>query len=88
MNSLLCVGDSVIMQKTEEQLQKGIFTLNNMLRDSVLNISAPKSQITAFKGKPPIKKKIIIKNQILNRSGNFNYLGCDISKLTLIGKIS
>ena len=68
VNTLRYTDGSVIIQKTEDQLQKAIFTLNNILRYYWLKISPPKSQTMSFKGKHPIRTKMVIDNQILNQS--------------------
>ena len=79
VNSLLYADDKVIIQETEDQLQKAIFTFNTILRNYGLRISAAKSKTMAFLGKRPIRTKIVVDNQTLEQVCDFNYLGYNIS---------
>ena len=51
LNTLLFTDDQVIIQDSEDKLQKSVYLLNQMSRDYNLKISADKIKIMAFKGK-------------------------------------
>jgi hypothetical protein len=51
LNTLLFAVDQVIMQDSEDKLQKSVYILNQMSKDYNLKISTDKPKIMAFKGK-------------------------------------
>jgi hypothetical protein len=55
--------------------------LNKITLNYNLEISINKSKVMAFKGKYPVRSKIMINNKIIKQVKNFNYLGCDIVQL-------
>jgi hypothetical protein len=60
-------------------LQRAIFELNKTADNYNLKISVTKTKTMAFKGKPPIRTKIVINDTILEQVSHFKYLGSDIS---------
>jgi len=50
-NTLLFAGDQVIIQDSEDKLQKSVYILNQMSKDHNLKISTDETKIMAFKGK-------------------------------------
>ncbi|KAJ4434368.1 hypothetical protein ANN_22927 [Periplaneta americana] len=79
LNTLLYADDQVIISNSEDNLQRGLYTLNEILKDFGMEISAQKSKVMAFLGQDPVRSKIIHNNQCLEQVQNFNYLGCEIS---------
>lgn len=79
LNTLLYADDQVIISNSEDNLQRGLYTLNKILKDFGMEISAQKSKVMAFLGQDPVRSKIIHNNQCLEQVQNFNYLGCEIS---------
>ncbi|KAJ4438046.1 hypothetical protein ANN_13985 [Periplaneta americana] len=65
--------------RPEDNLQRGLYTLNKILKDFGMEISAQKSKVMAFLGQDPVRSKIIHNNQCLEQVQNFNYLICEIS---------
>jgi transposase len=70
--------DQVIISDSEDNLQIAIYKLNKIITNYGLTISADKSKVIAFKGRDPIKSKIVINNEII-QVNTFNYLGNLIS---------
>ena len=58
-NSLLYVDDNVMTQRTEEQLQRAIFTFSSFIRNYGLQISATETKTMAFKGNCLIRNKVV-----------------------------
>jgi len=76
---LLFADDQVIIQDSEDKLQKSVYILNQMSKDHNLKISTDKTKIMAFKGKRLVFSKIEIDRSILEQVNQFNYLGCEQS---------
>jgi len=60
LNTLLFADDQVIIQDSEDKLQKSVYILNQMRKDHNLKISMGKTKIMAFKGKHSVRSKIEI----------------------------
>jgi len=65
LNTLLFADDQVIIQDPEDKLQKSVYILNQMSKDSNFNISTDKKKIMAFKGKRLVSSKIEIDGSML-----------------------
>jgi hypothetical protein len=78
-NTLLFADDQIIIQDSEDKLQKSAYILNQMSKDYNLKISTDKTKITAFKGKHLVPSKIEIDGAILEQVKQFYYLGCEPS---------
>ena len=76
---LLFADDLIILQNSEDDLQRAVYKLSNLCQKYKLRISAQKTKVMAFKGKEPVRSKIVLNNGTLEQLSNFNYLGCDIS---------
>ena len=63
LNTLLFADDQVIIQDSEDKLQKSVYLLNQKRKDYNLKISTDKTQIMAFKGKYLVRSKIEKKTQ-------------------------
>ena len=57
LNTLLFADDQVIIQDSEDKLQKSVYLLNQKRKDYNLKISTDKIKITAFKGKRLMRSK-------------------------------
>lgn len=79
LNSLLYADDKVIIQDSEDKLQKSIYVLNKITKEYNFKIAAQKTKTMAFKGKYPIRTKIVIDEIIIEQVKYFKYLGCYIS---------
>jgi len=75
LNTLLFADDPVIIQDSEDKLQKAVYILNQMSKHDNLKISTDKTKIMAFKGKHLVHSKIQIDGSILEEVRQFNYLG-------------
>jgi hypothetical protein len=64
---------------SEENLQRAVFSLNNIAKEHNLRISTKKTKVLGFKGVEHLRAKIEINNQILEQVTCFNYLGYNIS---------
>jgi hypothetical protein len=71
--------DQVIFAQSENELQMATQLLKKTTLNYNLEISINKSKVMAFKGKYPVRYKIMIKHKIIEQVKNFNFLGCDIS---------
>jgi hypothetical protein len=60
---------------------KDVFYLNNICKSYNLKISINKIKTMAFKGKYPVRTKILIEDKTLEQVNNFKYLGYDVTFL-------
>ena len=67
LNTLLFADDQIIIQDSEDKLQKSVYILNQMSKDYNLKISTDKTKIVAFKGKHLVRSKIEIDRSVLEQ---------------------
>jgi len=79
LNTLLFADNHVVMQDSEDKLQKSVYILNQMSKDLNLKISTDKTKIMILKGKHLLHSKIEIDRSILEQVKQFKYLGCKLS---------
>ena len=72
---LLFADDHVIIADTEDNLQKAVHKLNQIITEYGLTISVQKTKSMAFKGRDPVRTKIVIHNKITEQVKIINYLG-------------
>ena len=75
LSTLLFADDQVIITNTEDNLQKAAYKLNQIITEYSLTISVQKTKSMAFKGRDPVRNKIVIDNKIIEKVNSFNYLG-------------
>jgi len=79
LSTLLFADDQVIIVDAEDNVQKAAHKLNQTVTEYGLTISAQKTKLMAFKGRDPVRTKIVIDNKIVEQLNSFNYLGNMIS---------
>jgi hypothetical protein len=67
LNTVLFADDQVIVGSSENNIQRGVFTLNNTLNTFGMTISCKKSKVMAFIGQEPVRCKITINDKILEQ---------------------
>jgi len=67
MSTLLFVDDQVIVADTEDNLQKAVHILNQIITEYGLTISVQKTKSLAFKMRDPVRTKIVIDNKIIEQ---------------------
>ena len=67
INTLLFADDQVVIQDTEDKLQKSVYILHQLSKDYNLKISTDKTKIMAFRGKHLMRSKIEIDRLILEQ---------------------
>ena len=67
MSTLLFVDDQVIVADTEDNLQKAVHILNQIITEYGLTISVQKTKLMACKGRGPVRTKIVVDNKIINK---------------------
>ena len=77
--TLLFADEKVRIADTEDNLQKAADRLNQIITEHGLTISVLKTKSMAFKGRDPVRTKIVIDNKIIEQVNLFNYLGNMIS---------
>ena len=76
LDTLRFADDQVVIQNSEDKLQKSVYILNQMSKDYNLKISTEKkTKIMVFKGKYLVRSKIEIDGSILEQVKQFNYFG-------------
>jgi hypothetical protein len=81
LNALLFAEDQIIIQESEDKLKRSIFYVNNICKSYNLKISTNETKTMAFKGKYPVRTKIIIEDKTLEQVNHFKYVGYDITFL-------
>jgi hypothetical protein len=79
LSTLLFVDDQVIIADRKDNLQRAAHKLNQTITDYCLTISVQKTKSMAFRGRDPVRTKIVIDNKIIEQANSFNYLGNMIS---------
>ena len=67
LNTSLFADEQVIIQDSEDNLQKSVYLLNQMSKDYNLKISTDKTKIVTFKGKHLIRSKTETDGSILEQ---------------------
>jgi hypothetical protein len=65
VKTLLFIDNHVIIAESETSLQKSIHRLKSTIPKYGLTISTSKTKTTAFRGRDPIRSKIIINSKIM-----------------------
>ena len=73
--TLLFADDQVIISNTEDNLQKAAYKLNQIITERGLTASVQKTELVPFKGRQPVKSKIVMDNKITEKVSSFNCLG-------------
>ena len=79
INTVLFADDQVIIQDTEDKLQKLVYILHQLSKEYNLKISTDKTKIMAFRRKHLMPSKREIDGLILEQVKQFNYLGCELN---------
>jgi hypothetical protein len=73
--TLLFADDQVIISNIKDNIQKAKHKLNQIITEYGLTISVQKTKSMAFRGRDPIRSKIVIDNKIIEQVHFFNCLG-------------
>jgi hypothetical protein len=68
-----------MVSKTEDNLQKAVRKLNEIITEWGLTVSVQKTDLMALKGREPVRSKIVTDNKIIEQVSSFNYLGNSVS---------
>jgi hypothetical protein len=72
-------NNQVIRADSEDNFQRGVFTLQNIAKNFEMEISPGKSETVAFLLQQPVSCKTVVDNNCLQQVRNFKYLNCEIS---------
>ena len=64
-NTLLFADDQFIISDTEDNLQKAVYLLNNILKEYNLEIATKKTKLLGFVWTDHLRRKIVINDEIL-----------------------
>jgi len=64
VNAVIC-RRPVIIANTDDNLQKAAHKLNRLITEYCLTISVQKTKSMGFKGRDPVRTKIVIDNKII-----------------------
>jgi hypothetical protein len=79
-NTLQFVEDQVIIADSDDNLQRGVFTLQNIANKFWNgNITRKIQDSGIFRTRPCIRCKIVVDNKFLQQVNNFKHLSCEIS---------
>jgi len=74
LSTLLFADDQVIITDREDNLQRAAHKLNKIITEYGLTISVQKTKSMAFRGRDPVRTKIVIGKKIIEQVNSFNYL--------------
>ena len=74
LSTLLFADDQVVIADMEDNLQKAAHKLDQIITEYGLTISVQKTKSMAFKGRDPVRTKIVIDNKIIEQVKMFNLL--------------
>jgi len=80
LSTLLFADDQVIIADREDNLQRAAHKLNQIITEYGLTISVQKTKSMAFRGRDPVRTKIVIDNKIIVQVNSFN---CNEAKCKL-----
>ena len=72
LSKLLFADDQVITADREDNLQRAAHKLNQIITEYSLTISVQKTKSMAFRGRDPVRTKIVIDNKIMEKVNSFN----------------
>jgi hypothetical protein len=78
LNTLLFADDQVVLADSEDNLQRAVYKLSNIVNKYNLKMSAKKTKVLAFVGINSLRAKIMINGKIIEQVNSFNYLGCNL----------
>jgi hypothetical protein len=78
VNILLSANEVILVQNSEDRLQRSVFHLNQMCTNYSFRISVSETKVMVSTDKNTVKSMIIINDQILQVT-YFKYLVCNIS---------
>lgn len=79
LETILFADDQVILAENEDDLQRNVYKLEKVTKMFDMKISSAKTKTLAFRGKEPVRSKIVINGKIIEQVRNFKYLGVEIS---------
>ena len=74
----MCIRDRSYPTRKQKWITKPVYQLGRICHEYNLKISTIKTKIMTFKGKIPIRSKIIIDNKIIGQISHNMYLRCDV----------
>jgi hypothetical protein len=72
INTLRFADDEALIADSEDNYQRGVFTLQNITNNFGLVISSEKSETMAFSGQAPVRCKILVDNKCLQKLKNMS----------------
>jgi hypothetical protein len=79
IKTLMIVDNQVVMADGEHTKQRTLHGLHKITNSYNLEISIENTKVMAFSGKQPMRKKLVLENQVIGQGRKFNFLGCYIS---------
>jgi len=79
INTPFFLDDEVIIADSGNNLQRGVFVLQNKAKNYGMEISPEKSEMLAFLGRDSVRCKIVVDNKCLQQVKNFQHPGFEIS---------
>jgi hypothetical protein len=73
------MDNQVTMADSEDALQISVHKLETVTSKYGLKISTSKTQTIAYKGRGPVRSKILVNNNIVEQINTFSYVGCSVS---------
>ena len=77
INTLYFAEYQVIIADSDDNAQRGVFTLQNIAKNFGMEILSGKSKTMEFLRQDPIRCKIVVDNKCLQQVNSFKCLGCE-----------
>jgi len=68
-----------MISNIEDNLQKAVYKLDQIITKHGLTISSQKTKLMAFQGQEPHRNKVVVVNEIIEQVNSFNCFGNLIS---------
>jgi hypothetical protein len=78
-NTLLFADDQFTIPCTEDNLQRAVYSLYNVLKYRIWKLLQKKTKLFGFVGTDHLRTKTIINDETLEQVNQFTYLGCSLS---------
>lgn len=66
--------EQVVMADVENTMQRALYDLYKIKSTYNLKIYIEETKVIIFVGKPPVKSKFVLENQVVEQVGKFNFL--------------
>jgi hypothetical protein len=83
INTIFFADDQILLAESEDDIQRAVTTLNEVMKTYNMKISCNKTKSMAMLRREQRRVKIVIDGENIEQVPNFKYLGCKISTIEM-----